>query len=81
MAEAVEEAIGNALVAAETMTGYRGRTVYALARGIALLAKPFEQGIAPQGDAHRPYRTGKSRKYPFHFRAVAGVVGALHARG
>ena len=30
VAEAVEEAIGNALVAAETMTGFRGRTVYAL---------------------------------------------------
>jgi D-aminopeptidase len=29
-AEATEEAILNALVAAETMTGYRGRTVYAL---------------------------------------------------
>ena len=30
VAEAVEEAILNALCAAETMTGYRGRTVYAL---------------------------------------------------
>lgn len=30
VAEAVEESIGNALVAAETMTGFRGRTVYAL---------------------------------------------------
>lgn len=29
-AEAVEEAIINSLIAAETMTGYRGRTVYAL---------------------------------------------------
>jgi D-aminopeptidase len=29
-AEAVEEAILNALTAAETMTGFRGRTVYAL---------------------------------------------------
>jgi D-aminopeptidase len=29
-AEAVEEAILNALVAAETMTGYKGRTAYAL---------------------------------------------------
>jgi D-aminopeptidase len=30
VAEAVEEAILNALTAAETMTGYLGRTVYAL---------------------------------------------------
>ena len=30
MAEAVEEAILNALVAAETMTGFQGHTVYAL---------------------------------------------------
>ena len=29
-AEATEEAILNALVAAETMTGFRGRTVHAL---------------------------------------------------
>jgi D-aminopeptidase len=28
--EATEEAVVNALVAAETMTGYRGNTVYAL---------------------------------------------------
>ena len=30
LAEAVEEAILNALTAAETMTGYMGRTAYAL---------------------------------------------------
>ena len=30
VAEAVEESIWNALCAAETMTGYRGRTVHAV---------------------------------------------------
>jgi D-aminopeptidase len=44
LAEAVEEAILNVLTAADTMTGYKGRTVYGL---------PLE-GLKALIDAHHP---------------------------
>lgn len=53
-AEAVEEAIINAVVAAETMTGWQGRTVHALPHG-ALQAIMAERGAGRGG---RNYQRG-----------------------